>query len=199
MAQADRRFLFTRRRRNRRRRCLGGQFLPNTVSRWSNDGQKKTTIPVGNHPTGVATDAEGKVWVVHYGDSSIKRINPATNKVDLEKAVGGPHYGYSDMTGIVARTMTTQIGNWTVMLDAKADNAKWSAVTWSGAEPQGTAIKVKARSSRDKQAWSVWEDVQKGVALKATPDARYLQVETTMQILSGEASPVLSDLTIQTK
>ena len=103
------------------------------------------------------------------------------------------------MTGIVARTMTTQIGNWTVMLDAKADNTKWSTVTWNGAEPQGTAIKVKVRSSKDKQAWSAWEDVQKGVALKATPDARYLQVEITMQILSGEASPVLSDLTIQIK
>lgn len=171
----------------------------NNVSRWSNDGQKKTTIPVGNHPTGVATDAAGKVWVVHYGDSTIKRIDPATNKVDLDKAVGGPHYGYSDMTGIIARTMTTQIGNWTVMLDAKADNAKWAAATWNGAEPQGTTIKVKVRSSKDKQTWSAWEDVQKGVALKATPDARYLQVETTMQILSGETSPVLSDLTIQTK
>jgi streptogramin lyase len=169
----------------------------NTVSRWSNDGQKKTTIPVGNHPTGVATDAEGKVWVVNYGDNSIKRIDPATNKVDLEKAVGGPHYGYSDMTGIVARTMTTKIGNWTALLDAKADNTKWSTVTWNGSEPQGTAIKVKVRSSKDKQTWSAWEDAQKGAALKATPDARYLQAETTMQVLSGEASPVLSDLTIK--
>jgi len=101
------------------------------------------------------------------------------------------------MTGIVARSVTTTIGTWTATYDAKSDAAKWKAVSWTGAEPAGTSVKVKVRSSKDGQAWSAWEDAAKGVDLKATPQGRYIQVETTLQIQSGTASPVLSDLTVQ--
>ncbi|HOI72991.1 MAG TPA: hypothetical protein PLO63_02480 [Syntrophales bacterium] len=169
----------------------------NNVSRWSNDGVKKTTISGFNHPTGVATDSDGKVWVVNYGDAFIKRIDPATNRVDLEKQVAGPHYGYSDMTGIVARSVTTMIGTWTAGYDAKSDAAKWKAVAWTGTEPAGTTVKVKVRSSKDGKTWSAWEDAVKGADLKATPQGRYVQVEVTLQIQSGTTSPVLSDLTVQ--
>jgi streptogramin lyase len=158
---------------------------------------KKTTIGGFNHPTGVATDSDGKVWVVNYGDAFIKRIDPATNRVDLEKSVGGSHYGYSDMTGIVARSVTTMIGTWTASYDAKSDAAKWKVVTWTSTEPAGTSMKIKVRSSKDQQTWSAWEDAAKGVDLKTTPQGRYIQVEATLQIQSGTASPVLSDLTVQ--
>ena len=171
----------------------------NNVSRWSNDGQKKTIIPGFNHPTGAATDAEGYVWVVNYNDNYIKRIDPATNKVNLEKAIGSGHYGYSDMTGIVARSMTTKLGTWTVTFDSKADGTNWGNISWNSTEPQGTSVKVKARSSVDSQIWSAWEDVAKGVDLKTTPAGKYIQIETTLQIVSGEASPLLADLTVQAK
>ncbi|MCX8110308.1 MAG: hypothetical protein N3D15_03545, partial [Syntrophorhabdaceae bacterium] len=169
-----------------------------SVTRLSNDGVVKATISVGGEPTGVAVDAEGKVWAVNYYDK-ITRIDPATNKVDLDKQIRGNHYSYSDMTGIIARSMTTRIGTWTVVFDARSDGTKWQGVTWNGTEPQGTSIKVRVRSSKDKNTWSAWEDVAKGGELKITPDGRYLQVETTLQILSGEVSPVLNDLTVLVK
>jgi streptogramin lyase len=172
----------------------------NTVTRWSNDGVRKASIGGFNHPTGVAADAEGKVWVVNYGDAGVGRINPATNKVDLSVQIASGHYGYSDMTGIVARSMTTKLGTWTVTCDSqKADGIKWSSVSWASKEPQGTSVKVRVRSSADKLNWSAWEDMVKGVELKATPAARYIQVEATLQVVSGEASPILSDVTVNGK
>lgn len=171
----------------------------NTVSRWSADGTKKGTITGFQHPTGVATDAAGKVWVVDYGSANIYRIDPASNKIDLTKSVGGPHYGYSDMTGIVSRSMTTKIGTWTVALDSKGEATGWDQLLWTGNTPQGTSLKVKARSSKDNATWSVWEDALPATPLKATPAGRYLQVESTLQLTSGEVSPVLFDLMIKTK
>ncbi|HOV91228.1 MAG TPA: hypothetical protein PKW07_11030 [Syntrophorhabdaceae bacterium] len=169
-----------------------------SVTRLSNDGVVKATISVGGEPTGVAVDADGKVWAVNYYDK-ITRIDPATNKVDIDKQIRGNHYSYSDMTGIIARSMTTRIGTWTVVFDAKSDATKWQGVTWNGTEPQGTSIKVRVRSSKDQKTWSAWEDIVKGGELKITPDGRYLQVETTLQIVSGEVSPVLNDLTVLVK
>ncbi|HQH42745.1 MAG TPA: hypothetical protein PLJ17_03030, partial [Syntrophorhabdaceae bacterium] len=166
--------------------------------RLSNDGVVKATISVGGEPSGVAVDANGKVWAVNYYDK-ITRIDPATNKVDLDKQIRGFHYSYSDMTGIIARSMTTRIGTWTVVVDSKSDGTKWQGITWNSSEPQGTSIKVRVRSSADQKNWANWEDVVKGGELKATPPGRYLQVETTLQILSGEVSPVLNDLTVLIK
>ncbi len=171
----------------------------NTVSRWSADGAKKATIKGFQHPTGVATDANGKVWVVDYSSSNIYRINPASNSVELTKAVAGPHYGYSDMTGIVSRSMTTKIGTWTVTIDSRDNTTAWDSLLWSGKIIQGTSLKVRVRSSKDNSTWSVWEDTLASTALKATPAARYLQVEATLQLSSGEVSPVLYDIMVKTK
>lgn len=169
-----------------------------TVTRWSNDGDVKINISVGNTPTGVAVDAEGKVWVVNYGDEYIKRIDPATNEIDLSKRIiGGYHYGYSDMTGIVARTVTTKTGTWTVIYDSGNENTEWGQISWNGFTPEGTSISVKARSSHDQQNWSDWETVANNQKMQTIPPGRYIQIETTLQIVSGEASPILYDLTIR--
>ncbi|MHB8521793.1 MAG: right-handed parallel beta-helix repeat-containing protein [Limisphaerales bacterium] len=170
---------------------------PGTVTRWSNDGVVKATIPVGAEPTGVAVDASGKVWDVNNGDEYIKRIDPAINAVDLSKRiVGGVHYGYSDMTGIIARTTTTRLGLWTVVHNSRCDNTAWGIVSWNCTEPDGTSVKIRVRSSADQQSWSVWESATNGTALSATPAGKYLQLEAAFQIKSGASSPALFDLTV---
>jgi len=172
------------------------QFSGN-LYRYANDGGWKATIYVGNGPTGVAVDAAGKVWACNRYDEYIKRIDPATNTVDLEKQIigSGGHYSYSDMTGIIARTITTRIGTWTVIYDAGEDTP-WGTVLWTGDEPVGTSITVKVRSSSDQSTWSAWETAETGMDLQQTPCARYLQIETTLQIFEGDVSPVLYDLTV---
>jgi len=57
---------------------------------------------------------------------------------------------------------------------------------------------VRVRSSNDKIDWSVWEDAVNGAALKLTPRGRYLEVEVSLESLSGMLSPVVYDITLST-
>jgi len=174
-------------------------YYEDSVVRWSNDGKKKATIKVGSQPSGVAIDGAGKPWSVNFSDQYLKRINPATNSVELEKLIKGNHYSYSDMTGIVARSMTTKIGTWTVVFNSKSSDTMWDTVKITAETPKGTSVITKVRSSKDGKNWSLWEGVTQGASLKKTPGGMYLEVETTMQITSGEVSSVLKDLTVQVK
>ncbi len=182
---------------------VDGGGVYNSVSRYDNNGNFVVTIPAFNAPSGVAVDAVGKVWGTNINDSFIHRIDPATNTVDLSKSINGSpgHYTYSDMTGIVSRTITTKIGTWTVDYDSGKEETPWGTISWNnepeGSEPPGTSITVKVRSSNNKMTWSVWETASNGVALSLTPDGRYLQIEATLQIISGDVSPILSDLTVE--
>jgi len=179
------------------------------VTRLDNNLAWKATIDIGAGnwgvmPTGAAVDATGKVWACNYNDGYLHRINPANDSIDLSKLIlgytgtgVGMHYSYSDMTGIISRTITTKIGTWTVVFDSEGDNMSWGTVSWNSSEPAGTSVTVKVRSSNDQITWSGWEAVTNGVALSSTPDGRYLQIETTLQILSGDVSPILYDLTVE--
>ena len=170
---------------------------PGTVTRWSNDGVIKDTINVGDTPTGVAVDASNKVWVVNNGDEYIHRIDPNTNNIDLSKRIiGGLHYGYSDMTGIIAGSTTANIGTWNVVHNTKQNSAKWGMISWTCDEPRNTRVDVKVRSSNDRHTWSVWEQTCNYRALRNTPDGRYLEVKATLQSFDETAKPVLYDLTV---
>lgn len=169
-----------------------------SVTRLTNDLQSPVVIQNRGELAGVSVDSNGKVWAIDYYDRLI-RINPATNAVEQEISIPGFHYSYSDMTGIVARTMTTQIGTWTTTFDTESDSSLWDKLNWTGQIPQGANLKVRVRSSKDKAVWSAWEDAVAATELKSTPSGRYLQVEATLQLISGEVSPTLNDLTIMVK
>jgi hypothetical protein len=170
----------------------------NDVRRFTNDGNPIATIGGFNHPTGVAVDAAGKVWATNLNDDNIKRIDPATNAIDLTKTVvgSGGHYTYSDMTGVVVRSITTKLGTWTITYDSGALDTLWGTVSWNSLVPTGTQVTVRARSSNDAVSWSPWEPAVNGGGLSSTPKGKYIQVESTLQILSGTTSPVLYDLTV---
>lgn len=176
-----------------------------TVTRLTNNLAHKATISVGDLPTGVAVDAAGKVWSCNYNDGKINRIDPATNLIDFTVTTPGlsgtgigMHYSYSDMTGIIARTITTQVGTWTVNFDSEGTDTPWGKVSWNSNEPTGTSVTVRVRSSNDASIWSAWETATDGVSLSTTPDGRYLQVETKLQIHDGDTSPILYDLSVET-
>ena len=171
----------------------------NRVHRWTNDGTPKTSISTGSgESSGVSIDQSGKIWVVNRNDSTIRRIDPATNTVDLSKTLPGTsgHYGYSDMTGKVARTVTSRTGTWTVVYDSGAANTTWGTLRWNGTEPAGTSIKARVRSSANQTNWSNWEQATSGTSFSAIPANRYLLIEATLQITTGETSPILHDLTV---
>jgi hypothetical protein len=128
------------------------------------------------------------------------RIDPLTNTVDLTKDIieSGGHYTYSDMTGFIARTITTTttIGNWTVIFDSGTSNIQWGTISWNSSEPAGTSVKVSVRTSDDQANWSTWKNVANGVQFDPMLNGRYMNIVTTLKIISGNTSPILYDLTV---
>ncbi len=179
------------------------------VTRLDNNLTWKATISIGAGDwgatsTGAAVDAAGKVWACNYHDGFIHRIDPATDSIDLSVQTPGidgtgvgMHYSYSDMTGIIARNITTKMGTWTVCFDSDATDMPWGKISWSSYEPDVTSVTVRVRSSNDKSSWSLWETATNAVSLSSTPVGRYLEIETTLKITSGDESPILYDLTVE--
>ena len=131
--------------------------------------------------------------------NNIYRIDPATNTIDLKKDINGSggHYTYSDMTGFIAQTITTTIGTWTIIFDSGTANTSWGTISWNSSEPAGTSIKVSVRASNDTANWSSWKNAENGVQLDTMLKGRYVEIETTFQIPSGDTSPILYDLTVR--
>jgi uncharacterized repeat protein (TIGR01451 family) len=175
---------------------------PHTITRLSPEGDLLATIPVGNTPTGVAVDANGKVWATNLGTDNVMRIDPATNKVDLTVSLGpgaGP-YNYSDMTGAVVLGKTAPQGHWTVNHDSGQAGTKWGRVRWSSYEPPGSSVAVRARSAEAIGGLGSREflDVEKGIE-SGVPDGRYLQVEVTLHPSPAGETPIVYDVTVETR
>ncbi len=165
------------------------------------NGAVIATVTIGSVPTGVAVDAAGKIWVTNFGSNNIMRIDTVTNSVDFTQGGHLGPYNYSDMTGIIARTITTQTGTWIVLHDSGIPGALWGTVCWNeeseGDEPPGTSITVEVRSSEDGLLWSTWASAVTCVMLETTPPGQFLEVKATLRIVQGDVSPVLSDLIVK--
>ena len=179
----------------------------NTVVRLDNDGNLLKVIPVDCGPTGVAVDANGKVWVANGCDSAM-RIDPQGGEdglgaVDLTVDLGpgaGP-YNYSDMTGIVALGATSLQGSWSAVNDAGVSGAEWGTIRWNteaeGSEPPGTAIVVEVRAAETEAglAGGSFQPAANGAALALV--GRFLELRVTLKAAADGSSPVLSDIRIQ--
>lgn len=172
------------------------------VSRLDNNGLLQAVIPVGGTPTGLSVDAAGKVWVTNYGSSTVMRIDPATNAVDLtvDLGAGANPYNYSDMTGSTL-TAPPDNGNWTVDYNSGMVNAPWSSVSWNSSEPGDSSIVVTVASSNDDITYSTPVVVSNG-ADPAVPDGQYLRISVAFSrsTTDGDSdgindSPILFDLT----
>ena len=171
----------------------------NSTLRYDNDGNFIAEVGGLAGPSSIDVDAAGKVWVTNRNDEYIHRIDPETNTVDLSKRLSGTggHYSYSDMTGVVVTTMTVTNGTWGVIYDSNRDETPWGTISWTSEEPEGTLITAEARSAHNGTIWSAWETAENGVPLTETPDGRHLQIRVTLQMIIGEQSPVLHDLSVR--
>jgi DNA-binding beta-propeller fold protein YncE len=181
-----------------------------TVTHLDHEANTIKIIRVGSTgfqgPSGTAADAAGKVWVTHMNDDRAVRIDPALDggrgEVDGSFPTGDAPYNYSDMTGIIARTITSPRGTWTVIVDSGVPGMRWGAISWNreaeGAEPPGTSIVVTARAS-DTEA-GLGGQTPAAVS-NATPFTgilgRFLQTEVTLIPSAAGISPILSDIRIR--
>jgi streptogramin lyase len=178
----------------------------NTVGHVLNDGTFVGNVTVGLGPTGVAVDAQGKIWSANINSSTASRIDPTAGPiggggvpigaVDLtvDLGAGGGPYNYSDMTGSTLIAPPNS-GTWTVVFDSGIAGVEWGFVTWTSDEPSDSDISVTAASSTDGITFSAPESVTQGVDL-TVPDGQYVQIVVSFARASTAESPILFDLTI---
>ena len=171
----------------------------NNVNHFNPQGYLLWKLNLFGEPTSTAVDQDGKVWVLSSTSESVYRIDPTISVTDLEKVVtgGGSHNATGDLTGIVARNVTSRYGSWTVTWDSGTSLRPWGLVTWQGTQPNGTEISVRVRSSEDRDGWSSWETVVSGEALAATPPGRYIEIQANLHRSSGSSLPTLDELTVK--
>lgn len=170
----------------------------NTVARYSNNGNFIISIPAAKNPTALSVDNMGNIWVCGLTDEKIYMIDSLANTINLVKDIPNSdgHNAYSDMTGIISRTITNKIGRWIVIYDSKSINTLWEKISWDSEEPTGTLITVKVRTSIDKINWSNWKLISNNSSLKSILPGRFLHIEATFKIISGNISPSLSKIII---
>jgi len=161
------------------------------------DGSLIATITVGSTPTGVATAEDGKIWVTNYSSNSVMRVDPATNAVDFTQEGHTRPYNYSDMTGIISRSITTRSGTWTVVYQEASLNK--ATVSWTADTPSDSTITVMAESSVDGVTWSTAQQIQSGVEFNTVANATRIRLVVEFNASTGELqSPILYDLTVDT-
>lgn len=165
----------------------------------------------GNSPTGVAVDANGKVWVTCYNTHQAMRIDPNAGAlggggfpigaVDMIVNLGPSAfpYNYSDMTGFVNAT-TSPTGTWTVVQDGGTVGRAWGTISWNSQEPAGTSITVEARVADNtvNLPQASWLQVANGQSFcGGNLNGRFIEVRATFtRPPTSTISPVLFDLRI---
>ena len=188
----------------------GNVWVANTnnhsVTRHRPDGTIVAVIPVGQAPTGLSVDGNGKVWVTCLLTGGAMRIDPAINAVDLAVSldlVGHPlgdvayPYNYSDMTGAQALTVLPY-GEWSIVTTGQCAGVSWTSIAWNSDEPRGTHLRVEARAAETSAGLSgaPWTTVGNG----APTGLVGLLLETRVSFLvdagacEGPISPILFDL-----
>ena len=177
-----------------------------TVGHLRPDGTFLGNVTVGSGPTGVAVDADGKIWATNYHAGTVSRIDPDAGPVGADGVthvgavdfttvpLGGTVYNYSDMTGsnLGAPPLT---GVWTVIYDSEKLATPWGSINWHGRIVDDSKLSVTVASSPDGVAFSPWRTAVRGEDLDVPP-GRYLKVNVLMQRSSSGHSPLLYDLTI---
>jgi streptogramin lyase len=176
--------------------------------------------PTGAGSTGVSVDAAGKIWTANLNSNSATRIDPTAGvlgsdgttpvgavdlTVNFPATPGRPlpsPYNYSDMTGAQLLNSTAPQGTWTVTQDGTALGTDWGTITWNtepqGTVPAGASLTVEARAA-DTEAGlgsQSYVAVSNGAAFDLT--GRFIQVRVTFKPNDDGASPILSDIRIQT-
>lgn len=174
----------------------GAQFDSNRLLKFSPEGYYIASYPVAAGPIGVAVDSEGRIWAVGGSSNTCTRIDPVTGE-RLDVSAGGEPYSYSDMTGFQLRNFAARQGYWTAACDAGSYGATWHGVSWTGEEPDGTLLKFEVRAAETTVGLDAapWRAAENGAALEGLV-GRYLQVKATLRVISGDATPVLYDVTI---
>ncbi|MFA6098651.1 MAG: hypothetical protein WCV50_02660 [Patescibacteria group bacterium] len=178
----------------------------NSVGHLLNDGTLVGVIPVGNGPTGVAVDHNGKIWVTHYSSPyTVKRIDPTLGDIGGGGAtigavdytsvdLGGSLYNYSDMTGSTL-SGKAESGTWTVVYDSQATGPIGDNISWTADVPNDGNLTVSIALSDDGATYGIPATVTNGQDISAL-SARYYKITVSFERGGRGVSPILYDLSL---
>jgi RHS repeat-associated protein len=179
-----------------------------SVGHLKNDGTFVGNVPVPSGPTGVAVDANGKIWATNYYSRNVSRIDPNAGPIGLDGEthvgevdfttvdLGGNPYNYSDMTGSTL-TGLPENGQWSFVFDSQIAGAEWGTASWFASVPGDGSLTVAVASGEDGIHFGASESAVNGQDLGVS-NGRYLKVVVDFHRASSGESPVLYDLTVGT-
>ncbi|MFH0874064.1 MAG: DUF4215 domain-containing protein [Candidatus Komeilibacteria bacterium] len=180
---------------------VAGSLYDTVVGHLKNNGTLVGTVSVPSGPTGIAVDANGKVWSTNYNAGNVTRIDPLggaiggdgvtpIGSVDLTTVgLGGNPYNYSDMTGSTLSGSATN-GTWTVIHDGEV-SLPWGSLTWTATG----SLTVTVATSEDGSTFGAPQTITSGQDLSSLT-SRYLKIVVAFEREVTGASPILYDLTV---
>lgn len=147
---------------------------------------------------GMIVDADNNVWQINRTTNSVSKYKGTDCSPLGVFPVGNMPYTYSDATGFAARNITTPTGTWNVVKDAGVTGQVWNNVAWTQSAPAGATVQVSVRA--DDNAANLQNKAYQPVSNGSNPgvSGRFMQVEVRLTANTGNESPVLFDLTLQT-
>lgn len=160
-------------------------------------------IPQAEGHTGVVVDLDSFPWLISNKLGKAFRVDPMTNLVTHEVAVGLKPYVYSDMSQYQLRNGTLD-GTYfhTFLGDCAA--ARWTRIDWRLAAPAGTLTSIRVRWAGSKeglarQPFTRVLDRGRDLSTLRLPvhdevdatDSRYLQVEFSLATGTPGVTPFL--------
>jgi sugar lactone lactonase YvrE len=171
------------------------KFAPNGSLLWSRGAQAGAFQSYG-----VMVDGNNDVWTMNIGSNNISKYRGTDGASLGVFPVGAFPYVYTDGSGLTTRNQTNnRQGTWTVVYDGGAAGTPWGKINWNDVVPSGASVSVEARSADTQPALELanYAPVAKNVNL--TLSGRYIQMRSRLVTNNAGDTPVLLDLTVQSR
>lgn len=155
----------------------------------------------GGTTYGVMIDGANDVWVMNLSTNRTTKYSGVDGSTVGFLPTGNYPYVYTDGSGLTTKNQTVnKLGTWTVKYDGGANGTAWGKINWTDSVPAGANVEVLARASDNEANLDLvpFTSVTKNVNLSGV-SGRFIQVRTRLQMNAANQTPVLYDLTINTK
>jgi hypothetical protein len=151
-------------------------------------------------PFGVMIDGNNDVWVMNLSSNNMNKYR-GTDGAPLGLFPTGAYpYVYTDGSGLTTKNSTNnKQGTWTVVYDSAAGGTQWGKVNWNDFVPSGASVDVSTRAADTQAALDLQPFVPVAKNTNFAAVGRFIQVRTRMVNNVANESPLLFDLSINSK
>lgn len=170
------------------------------IRKYKPDGTLLWAKSEGGTTYGVMVDGNNDVWVMNTSFYRTTKYRGTDGSLVGFLPTGANPYVYTDGSGLTTKNTTVnKLGTWTVVYDSGAGGTEWGKIGWTDSVPTGGSVEVLARASDNPAALDLqpYQAIVKNANFTAT--GRYIQVRTRLQMNAANESPILYDLTVNSK